>query len=735
MTPSESSGLLASGRHTSLLSRSRPATSYGAKMNSGQDTFSNRRHSTMVSVPRDSQMGGSTIFSLSPFEPPEGMATPSSSSLLDDEGNYAHPPHVEIRPQSALLYPRRSPSISFSIKNGVHELRSLGRRMSASVRGKGSKLKPDSTDISRAGIMSSTTSHQSIDPWQESPSKSKAKGWFRAPHVRRRPSLPLLNQRGLLDPPRYGMVGPVPGSRHGPPILPDDMQSGAGARAAAAAQNEALQSTHKLVTAPSTLELLQSQTAELKLTRDSESGIGIDMQNGNESVESSIDVVRLDPVQFLATEMVEQILCWLDPASLLQAERVSREWKVQARSHAVWRHVFHREYRSSRPLSSTPPLLKARTAAGLGKKIPDQDWRRMYLVRRAIDQRWTKGKAAAIYLNGHKDSVYCVQFDEHKIVTGSRDRTIRVWDTHTYQCIKKIGPPSDPQDRTELDLEPVNPQGLYPLCSINTSSPDPSGGRAPQDYHNASILCLQYDNEILVTGSSDFTCIVWSIRDNYKPMWRLRGHAAGVLDVCIDERYIVTCSKDTTIVVWDRKTGEMLKRLAGHRGPVNAVQMRGNLLASASGDGMSKLWNIESGVCIKEFSSRDRGLACVEFSEDGRTIFAGGNDQVIYEYDTSTGKVVRQLRGHKGLVRSLHLDSANARIVSGSYDMSVKVWDGSYGTDSVDGGLKINFEGWTTSWMLAAKSDYRKIVCTSQDGRVVIIDFGYGLEGADMLEA
>jgi F-box and WD-40 domain protein 1/11 len=689
----------------------------------------------MMSISTDGHMNVSKMFSPGPFEQLDRMTTPSNLRLFDDESNYALPEPVEIRPQSALPHPRRSPSISLSIRNGVHELRSLGRRMSASVRGKGSKPKPDPTDLLRAGIMSHTTSHQSIDPWQESPSRSKAKGWFRAPHARRRPSLPLLNQNGLFDPPKYNIVGPVPGSRHGPPILPHDMQSGAGARAAAAAQNEAFQSTHRLITTPSTIELLQSQTAGLKLTRDSESGIGIDMHNRDGSVEGSIDVIRLDPVQFLATEMVEQILCWLDPMSLLQAERVSREWKAQARSPAVWRHVFHREYRSSSSNSSMPALPNSRTAAGLGKRIPDQDWRRMYLVRRAIDQRWTKGEAAAIYLNGHKDSVYCVQFDEHKIITGSRDRTIRVWDTHTYQCIRKIGPPSDPQDKTELELEPVHPQGLYPLCSINSSSPDPSGGRAPQDYHNASILCLQYDSEILVTGSSDFTCIVWSIRDNYKPMRRLKGHAAGVLDVCIDERYIVTCSKDTTIVVWDRKTGEMLKRLAGHRGPVNAVQMRGNLLASASGDGMSKLWNIESGVCIKEFSSRDRGLACVEFSEDGRTIFAGGNDQVIYEYDTNTGKVVRQLRGHKGLVRSLHLDSANGRIVSGSYDMSVKVWDGQYGTSSGDGGLKINFEGWTTSWMLAAKSDYRKIVCTSQDGRVVIIDFGYGLEGANMLEA
>jgi F-box and WD-40 domain protein 1/11 len=732
MAAPESSGFLAPGRRASLLSKCRPATSYDDSNNSTTDTTSNRRHSTIFSVRAESQTNGSQIFSLSPFEKPRTKAAPSDTNPFYDEGSYAQSQYTEGRPQTTLLPPHRSPSISLSIRTSVYELRLLGRRMSASVRGKATKTKADSADLSR---MSPTMSHQSIDPWQEPPSKSKGKGWFRAPHVRRRPSLPLLSQSCPIDPPQYNMVGPVPGSRHGPPILPDTLQSGAGARAAAAAQNEAFQSTHRLIKTSSMLELLQCQTAGLKLTRDSESGIGIDVQNGHESEEGSIDIVRRDPVQFLATEMVEQILCWLDPVSLLQAERVSREWKVQARSPAVWRHVFHREYRSSCPNSSAAALANTRTAAGLGKKIPDQDWRKMYLVRRAIDQRWTKGEAAAIYLNGHKDSVYCVQFDEHKIITGSRDRTIRVWDTHTYQCTRKIGPPSDPQDRTELELEPVNPQGVFPLFSINTSSPDPSGGRAPEDYHNASILCLQYDNEILVTGSSDFTCIVWSIRDNYKPMWRLRGHAAGVLDVCIDEQYIITCSKDTTIVVWDRKTGELLKRLAGHRGPVNAVQMRSNLLASASGDGMSKLWNIKSGVCIKEFSSRDRGLACVEFSEDGRTIFAGGNDQVIYEYDTNTGLVVRQLRGHKGLVRSLHLDSANDRIVSGSYDMSVKVWDGKYGNHSTDGGLKISFEGWTTSWMLAAKSDYRRIVCTSQDGRVVIIDFGYGLLGANMLEA
>ncbi|OAX79526.1 hypothetical protein ACJ72_06153 [Emergomyces africanus] len=74
------------------------------------------------------------------------------------------------------------------------------------------------------------------------------------------------------------------------------------------------------------------------------------------------------------------------------------------------------------------------------------------------------------------------------------------------------------------------------------------------------------------------------------------------------------------------------------------------------------------------------------------------------------------------------MDSTNGRIVSGSYDMSIKVYD------AASGQLSIDLPGWTTSWMLSAKSDYRRIVATSQDSRTVIMDFGYGLDGIELLE-
>jgi F-box and WD-40 domain protein 1/11 len=628
-----------------------------------------------------------------------------------------------------MPHQRRHSSLSQSLRYGFSELRTLGRRMSLTVRGKNPRNRDEGMEIRRPQLLPFKSDQKMMDLNEAVSSKPrpKSRGWLlRTPSTRRRPSLPLLN---FAPEPWQVRETPldntVPPRSRGQPFLSDLVYGGAGARAAAAAQNERYHATK-------TPPLPPYEPHAPKLIRDSESGIGIELEARSRRGSSTNEPypVYRDPTSVLAIELLESIFSLLDAETLMYSGLVSHKWRSVSQSQAIWRQVFFRKFSANQPVASP----YASQLPGLGKKMPGQDFRKLYQVRTLIDKRWDDGQAAAIYLNGHKDSVYCVQFDEHKIITGSRDNTIRVWDAHTYQCLRKLGPYNNPREKLHAEREPVEPQGVRPFFRADISSPDPISPPLPH-WHKASVLCLQYDDEILVTGSSDYTCLVWSIKDNYMPLFRLVGHQAGVLDVCIDRDYIITCSKDTTIKLWDRNTGQLVQTLVGHRGPVNAVQVRGNLLASASGDGMSKLWRLEDGVCIKEFQSKDRGLACVEFSEDGRTIFAGGNDQVIYEYDTISGSRVRELRGHRDLVRSLHLDSANSRIISGSYDSSIKVWDAKSGESAEDGGLKINFEGWTSSWMLAAKSNYRKIVCTSQDGRVVIIDFGYGIDGVDLVEA
>jgi F-box and WD-40 domain protein 1/11 len=171
-----------------------------------------------------------------------------------------------------------------------------------------------------------------------------------------------------------------------------------------------------------------------------------------------------------------------------------------------------------------------------------------------------------------------------------------------------------------------------------------------------------------------------------------------------------------------------LRQLKGHRGPVNAVAVRNNQIVSASGDALVKLWDIETGECLKEFKGHHRGLACVQFSEDAKTIVSGGNDQDIRIWDAKTGECLRTLSGHKDLVRTLHLDCLNRRIISGSYDATVKVWH-------LDTGKKLlDITQYHSTWILAAKADYKRIVSTSQDSRTLVLDFSAKIKGIEVLE-
>lgn len=68
--------------------------------------------------------------------------------------------------------------------------------------------------------------------------------------------------------------------------------------------------------------------------------------------------------------------------------------------------------------------------------------------------------------------------------------------------------------------------------------------------HEGSILCLQYDDEILLSGSSDSRILMWDLvgeegtgKGKYEVKKSLIGHAMAVLDLCFDDKWIVSSSK------------------------------------------------------------------------------------------------------------------------------------------------------------------------------------------------
>ncbi|KAJ1664406.1 hypothetical protein IW140_004097 [Coemansia sp. RSA 1813] len=329
--------------------------------------------------------------------------------------------------------------------------------------------------------------------------------------------------------------------------------------------------------------------------------------------------------------------------------------------------------------SPTPSMING-LPGGCGGRLRGADWRYLFQQRLELDRHWEKGIADMHVVTGHADSVYCVQCDHDKIVTGSRDRTIRVWDSQSFDCLRTL-----------------------------------TG-------HDASVLCLKYDDTAMVTGSSDATVIIWDWETG-TPKLRLVSHSAGVLDVAFDSEYVVSCSKDCTIKVWQRSTGKLIRTMVGHRGPVNAVQLRGNRIVSASGDSLIKMWDIKTGELIRTFAGHTRGLACVQF--DGKTIVSGSSDQLIKVWEADTGKCTQTLRGHKDLVRTLHF-TGGRRAVSGSYDQSIKVWDIATGKCTLD------LKDMHTSWVFDVQFSASRIVSTSQDQKIIVWDFSKDLDVSEI---
>ncbi|KAK3697675.1 hypothetical protein LTR37_017324 [Vermiconidia calcicola] len=620
-----------------------------------------------------------------------------------------------------------------------HQTASLGRRASRTYKERMIDLKDNVTRYTTTGKVRRASTPQGIDSSAQaaryggvpmpptSPSKRNGKHEGDRPAKLNRHFIKATDRKDTPAPPAFGLTRPV--LHPAASTFAISMSGGERARQAAAACKLPPVFGDHVWDGQEDLNARRSRVGSLSSAADS--GTDLSYSDSNASCKDSDGDVEMasddllarpvvcDLMKILPGEISLQVFECLDAKDLTNCELVHSTWRMTALKTSVWRTAYLRKYQ--RQIHTDPPPIQVGGVGAGRSNQPNQQWKRMYKARTMLEQNWRKGPKGAgkaIYLSGHTDSVYCLQFDEEKIITGSRDRTIRVWDINNFTCQRVIGGPNVRPVLGPKTLRTVDyPDFHLATASVNGTAYGDGIYHVPSQWHDASILCLQYDDEILVTGSSDSDLIVWDIK-TYEPTKRLQKHTGGVLDVALDGKHIVSCSKDSRIIVWDRENYEPKGELTGHRGPVNAVQMRGKYLVSASGDGIARLWDLEQMKLVKEFSAKERGLAAVEFSEDMKYVLAGGNDTITYKFETETGKEVKQFTGHSQLVRSLWLDSHNNRVVSGSYDLDLRVYD------FVTGQELWRAEEWTTSWMLAAKSDYRRIVSTSQDGRILIIDFG-----------
>nr|XP_034989282.1 autophagy-related protein 16-1 isoform X2 [Zootoca vivipara] len=116
-----------------------------------------------------------------------------------------------------------------------------------------------------------------------------------------------------------------------------------------------------------------------------------------------------------------------------------------------------------------------------------------------------------------------------------------------------------------------------------------------------------------------------------------------------------------------------------HDGEVNAVQFSpgSRLLATGGLDRRVKLWEICGEKCELKgsLSGSNAGITSIEFDSAGSYLLAASNDFASRIWTVDDHRLRHTLTGHSGKVLSAKFLLDNARIVSGSHDRTLKLWD------------------------------------------------------------
>jgi WD40 repeat protein/serine/threonine protein kinase len=346
-----------------------------------------------------------------------------------------------------------------------------------------------------------------------------------------------------------------------------------------------------------------------------------------------------------------------------RAEKLSRQ--AEHRVYAVQIAGAHRDWDNNDVEGAWQHLEKCRTDL--------RAWEYDYLLTLFTRNQMT--------LKGHKAAVQSVSFsrDGNRIVSGSGDGTIRIWDVESGHSITTLDVQSGPVSATAF-----SPDGKQIVCAtwgrVFTLWDAVSGGQMQRmSGHTQGVACLAFspDGTRIVSGSWDKTIRVWDVPSG-RELRRLGGHSDMISSVSFspDGTQIVSGSHDKTIKIWDAATGHELRTLKGHPGFVSSVGYSpdGKRIASGSYDGTLRVWDVASG---KQIHSTAGGLGSIEsvaFSADGKRIVGCGGMRTIKVWDASNGRELITLKGHTADVKSVAVSPDGTRIVSGSDDGTVKIW-------------------------------------------------------------
>ncbi|ACF14667.1 WD-40 repeat protein [Chloroherpeton thalassium ATCC 35110] len=232
--------------------------------------------------------------------------------------------------------------------------------------------------------------------------------------------------------------------------------------------------------------------------------------------------------------------------------------------------------------------------------------------------------------------------DGSKIVSGSRNGVLRLWNSKTGEGI------GDPLKTRQGEIH---------------------------------YVAFSPDGDCIVSGHSDGTLRLWNITTGESIAEPLKGHKFGVTCAAFspDGDRVVSGSFDWTLRLWNAKTGEAINDFSKDiKHSVGSVVFSpdGSMIATGGLDSTLRLCNAETGKSIGlPMYGHKEGINCLAFSPDGSRLVSGGQDSTLRLWDVKTGQGIGPpLSGHHAGVKCVAFSPDGNWVASGSSDGTIRLW-------------------------------------------------------------
>ena len=286
-----------------------------------------------------------------------------------------------------------------------------------------------------------------------------------------------------------------------------------------------------------------------------------------------------------------------------------------------------------------------------------------------------------ITLAGKEILTYAFIPDGKRVLTGSMNQTLQLWDMDTGHCLRVFAGHTNGVRSVVWSAD--SRRALSSSYDKTVRLWDMETGRCLRilEGHTQSVYAVAWstgDEQRALSSSQDNTVRLWSVEAG-RCLRILEGHTESVHDVAwsADRRRALSGSSDKTVRMWDLETGRCLRVLEGHTSYVFCTLWGGDQRRALSGsdDRTIRMWDLETGRCLRVLEGHTGMVLSIGWSADQRLVLSGANDHSVRLWDVETGRCLRVLEGHMGTVRNVAWSTDQRYAFSGDDRGEIRVWD------------------------------------------------------------